>query len=247
VVEQLRREPVFGQVLVRELAAGWEIRSVVDREATELKTLSALELRAWVQTTATGAFRPLKSAPNLRPGWRVEVPDAVGMVEVLDSVYPGAVADWAAWRTGRAVAIGFRSFVERQTGMYRVAAMLAEEPAARVARACCAASFCLKRRLWTVPGLEEDAVSAKSVIPCLEPCALLLEFARKAMRIEQEEPVSVALAPSDWTTIREALREASQRAVAREGDVASAGNPRRALLTLAKLEAGTAEGEESGE
>jgi hypothetical protein len=62
--------------------------------------------------------------------------------------------------------------------------------------ACCE-SVCLKRRLWSIAGLAPDASDAKSAIPCLEPCAIMLEFARKAMRLEQEEKANLALGPSE--------------------------------------------------
>ena len=32
-----------------------------------------------------------------------------------------------------------------------------------------------------------DGPTAKSILPCLEPCAILLEFARKMARVGQEE------------------------------------------------------------
>lgn len=234
--DHIRSQPIFGQLLIRPSGAGFELRHVLDEDATGLEFLPLSKLRSWVQTTATGAFRPLKSSPNLRRGWTTPVANAAELAEAVEAIYPGALADWHAVRTGRGLPTGYREFVGRQTGMYRIAAMLSDEQAARVAHACCAAHLCLKRRLWTVPGSDSDAAGEKSSIPCLEPCAVLLELARKAMRIEQEEAVSVALAPSDLATIRAALVNAAQRTVVREGDVASPENPRRALLALAKLE-----------
>src|ERR1700728_4241998 len=68
----LDAETVLGQVLIRRVAHGFELRHVADRvagtEGIELLTVSGL--RALAQFTSTGAFRPLKSAPNLRRGWR---------------------------------------------------------------------------------------------------------------------------------------------------------------------------------
>jgi hypothetical protein len=235
-LDRLAIEQVFGQVLVSRSGTGFELRHVEDRTVEGLNRCSVKELRAVAQFTTGGAFRPLKSAPTLRRGWLWAAPDPSALAQALDTLYPGALADWFSAGQRESSVTDFRSFMERQTGMYRTAAMLSDPQAARATAACCASSFCLKRRLWAVPGLSPDAPAAKSVIPCLEPCALFLEFARKAMRIEQEPGISVVVAPSDLATIRAALVAAAGVAVSREGDVASAENPRRALLALAKLE-----------
>jgi hypothetical protein len=71
--------------------------------------------------------------------------------------------------------------------MYRITQMLDDAQAREVIRACCNAGCCLKRRLWTVESLAPDAPAEKSEIPCWEPCAILLESARKAVRVEQAE------------------------------------------------------------
>jgi hypothetical protein len=88
-----------------------------------------------------------------------------------------------------------------------------------------------------VGALAADAADAKSVIPCLEPCSVLLELARKAARIEQEEELHVAIAPDDSATILASLEAAvaNPDASVREGDLSAANNPRRVRLTLEKL------------
>jgi hypothetical protein len=123
--------------------------------------------------------------------------------------------------------------------MYRITTMLSDPQAAQVIRACCDARFCLKRRLWSVNGLEPDAPDAKSLIPCLEPCAVMLEFARKAVRIEQEEGrPTLTLAPSEVASLLAALDAAvaSPAAGQREADLAAADNPRRLKLLREKLQ-----------
>ncbi len=99
----------------------------------------------------------------------------------LQHLYPGAITDWFAAQAQPAPVTHYREFTDRQTGMYRVTTMLSDEQAAVMARACCHRRFCLKRRLWTVGSLGPEASGEKSLIPCLEPCAILLEFARKAL------------------------------------------------------------------
>ena len=122
--------------------------------------------------------------------------------------------------------------------MYRVTTMLSDAQAAQVTRACCHPGFCLKQRLWTVNGLAQDGVEEKSLIPCLEPCAVLLEFARKSMRIEQEEKMKLEVSPGEAATLVAALKTALAYpdSDAREADFNAPGNPRRLRLLLEKLQ-----------
>jgi hypothetical protein len=193
-------EIVFGQVLIRRAGNGFELRHITDCNVAPetLTALNGTELRTWAQSAEGGAFRPLKSAPNLRPGWRAIAADGAALDLLLHYVCPGAVADWFAAQSPHPPITSYRQFTARQTGMYRITTMLSDQTAGAAIRACCHVDFCLKRRLWTVEGQEPDRAEQKSIIPCLEPCALMLEFARKVVRLEQnavpspEEPIADA-------------------------------------------------------
>jgi hypothetical protein len=229
----------FVQVLVARRSPGWELRHVADRDRdpTLLRETQLSELRALAQLTAEGEFRPLRAAPNLQSGWRVLVNNEAEVETALDTLYPGAIADWSALQASPVPVTDFREFTARQTGMYRVTQGLSDAQAGWVTTACCAGEFCLKRRLWTVPGTAIDAPEAKSLIPCLEPCAVLLEFARKIMRIEQEAPGEVALRPSEVVTAIAGLEAllARRTSSGREADFSNPENPRRIRLLLEKL------------
>lgn len=194
-------------------------------------------MRALALDTATGAFRPLKSAPNLRSGWRALPADETELGEALQHLHPGAIADWFAAQAQPAPVTHYREFTDRQTGIYGVTAMLSDGQAAVMTRACCHRRFCLKRRWWTVGGLEPDPVGAKSLIPCLEPCAILLEFARKALRLEQENETPLATSAGNLESLEAALEIAlnAPPAAEREADFNSPNNPRRLQLALEKL------------
>jgi hypothetical protein len=213
-------EIVFGQVVVRRLERGFELRHLSDRAAAPdtLVTLNGTELRNWAQSTASGAFRPLKSAPNLRAGWRALAADGEALDLFLHYLYPGAVADWFAAQSPHPPMTSYRQFTARQTGMYRITTMLPDAIAGAAILACCHVDFCLKRRLWSVEGLEPDQAGQKSLIPCLEPCALMLEFARKVARLEQNA------APSCGEPVADVA----------ESDFDAANNPRRARFVLEK-------------
>lgn len=232
-VAQIGEGFVLGQVLIRRAGQGFELRHVADRDQQDLAV--AKDLRETAQFSDSGVFRPLKPAPNLRQGWKATAHSAEELWLALNFLYPGAVADWFAERTGRAEPTNYREFTARQTGMYRITAMLSDALASEAARACCDRKYCLKQRLWTVPDLATDDPKTKSAIPCLEPCAIMLEFARKVMRMEQEN-----MDKSDSETLIAALEHAIKNPPQdlREADFAQPLNPRRVELLLNRLKSG---------
>lgn len=237
-LKAMGEECLLAEVWVHRTDRGFELRHARDRGSPpgELEAVSLERLRNIAQFTTEGAFRPLKSAPNLGSGWRLWVTTCQELDRALETLYPGAIADWYASQSG-GVATPFREFTERQTGMYRVTHKLNDAQARDAIAACCHRRHCLKRRLWTVEGLPTDAPAEKSVIPCLEPCAVLLEFARIAIRIEQKAPVTVKLSKRESRLLERALEQALDHPDphVREGDVSAPGNPRRLQLTLRKL------------
>lgn len=236
---QIADELVLAQVLIRRKDGGFELRHIADRFASEskLKPVQCEDARSLAQFTVDGAFRPLKSAPNLQSGWRMCLRNEADLEFALNQLYPGAIADLFAAQSSRPPVTDFRTFIARQTGMYRITQKLSDAQAGDAIRAGCHARFCLKRRLWSVGGLAPDEASTKSLIPCLEPCPLLLEFTRKSMRIEQEKKVDLSITPSDAAVIVHALEHALQNpdASIREADFSRQDNPRRIQLVLEKL------------
>lgn len=185
---QIGSELVLAQVLIRRSGAGYELRHVADRDAAaeSLRVIKRNEARLLAQYTAAGAFRPLKSAPTLQRGWRMVLSGDVELEAALNQLYPGALADWLAARMANPPVTNYRDYTNRQSGMYRITTKLSDAQAANVIKTTCDKEFCLKRRLWTVAGLATDPAAEKSLIPCLEPCAVLMESARKAVRMEQQ-------------------------------------------------------------
>ena len=219
-VAAISDELCFAQILIRRNVAGFELRHVDDAQRdSNLHFVEEKDLRELAQFTETGAFRPLKSSPNLRPGWRFVARNERELDFALNTLYPGAVADWFAVNFENAKPTNYREFTNRQTGMYRITTMLSDEQATPVIRACCHKNFCLKQRLWTIGALETDSREEKSLIPCLEPCAILLEFARKAVRLEQQG---------------EKVSEPNGDGEIREADFDDPNNPRRLQLTSEK-------------
>jgi hypothetical protein len=231
-------EMVFGQIWIRRDGTRFELRHCEDRDRdpSSLRLLGEKEIRPLAQFTACGAFRPLKSAPNLPHGWRAAPRDVEALGLALNQLYPGAVADWFAAKSPQPPVTSYREFTERQTGMYRVTTFLTDSVAGAAIRACCHTDFCLKQRLWTVHGLAPDSPGQKSPIPCLEPCAIMLEFARRVARLEQAEETNPPDIPAQRAEAEAAARNPDLSIA--ECDFESPNNPRRVRFLLEKYPAG---------
>ena len=238
-VAQIGPEIVFAQVLVRKVPEGFELTHVADRGMSPLRSVTKEDLRDVAQFTSEKLFRPLKSAPTLERGWRFVASDASELNDALQCLYPGAIADWFASRSDPPPVTHYRAFTARQTGMYRITAALDDVKVEQLARAGCAKEFCLKQRLWSVEDSRHEHDTGKSIIPCLEPCAVLLEFARTIARIEQQESPSISLTSGELETCAAALEQLvrSPNIELREADFSAPANPRRVQLLLDKIRA----------
>jgi sirohydrochlorin cobaltochelatase len=148
-----------------------------------------------------GEYRPLKTAPNLRHGWRLILPDRSALSIALDLFYPGRLASFFAWETGILVTTPLRETLQRQTGMYRPAAKISDEEANTLVGSFCRSDGgCLRTILWkrdpagtlasTFLPLEKFDPShdqtgfGRPAIPllCQEACNLLVAEARKIVK-----------------------------------------------------------------
>ena len=148
-------------------------------------------------------YRPLKTAPNLRHGWRLELGDSRALRHALDLFYPGRLAMFFTFERGRRRATSLRETLERQTGMYRVAVKISDaEVDQLVGNFCRSNGGCLRTILWKrdvrgaiastkLPPEKFDPVfdqtgRGESCIPllCQEACNLLVNAAREVVRRE---------------------------------------------------------------
>jgi sirohydrochlorin cobaltochelatase len=147
----------------------------------------------------TGKYRPLKTAPNLRHGWRMELVDLAEVSRALDYFYPGRLAMLSAWKEERLATTPLRETLDRQSGMYRIAAKISDEQIDDlVGNFCRSDGGCLRTILWkrdargTVPSskLPAEKFDPRSMpaatIPllCQEACNLLVNECRKAVKGE---------------------------------------------------------------
>jgi sirohydrochlorin cobaltochelatase len=118
----------FGQILVtRREGAGFVLLHREDASLDQLQTYQdaedAIEIAKYDDA---GNYRPLKTAPNLRHGWRLELDTIEELRIALDYFYPSRLAVFAAWKSGNLKMTALRETLDRQSGMYRVAAKISD-------------------------------------------------------------------------------------------------------------------------
>lgn len=96
-----------------------------------------------------GNYRPLKTAPNLRRGWRLQLVTLEELRRALDYFYPGRLAVFAAWKGENLKTTPLRETLNRQSGMYRVAAKISDAQIDDlVADFCRSDGGCVRTILW---------------------------------------------------------------------------------------------------
>ncbi|MDR3404505.1 MAG: DR2241 family protein [Chthoniobacter sp.] len=139
-------------------------------------------------------FRPLKTAPNLRHGWRLHLADLAELRRALDYFYPAMLGVWFSHQRGRLVPVPLRDTLARQTGMYAVTKKITDDQAQTLIGAVCRSDGrCLKRILWPIaPGVpitslpaEKFAAAAPACrlpLLCHEACNLLVAKVREVVK-----------------------------------------------------------------
>ncbi len=107
-------------------------------------------------------FRPLSTARDLPGGWRKATYSPAEVHAVVETIYPGAVADWAANRAGTLAVETLEATLARQTGMYQAVRNLSAERRADLVKSVCGG--CVRHPTWHVRHTPPDD------IPCPAPC-----------------------------------------------------------------------------
>ena len=141
----------FGQILVgtRE-SAGFVLLHRDDASLDQLQTFRDAEEAAEIaKYDDAGNYRSLKTAPNLRHGWRLELASVEELRRALDFLYPGRLAVFGAWKNGWLKTTPLRETLDRQSGMYRVAARISDPQINDVVGNFCRSDGgCLRTILW---------------------------------------------------------------------------------------------------
>lgn len=197
----------FGQIAIRKSAGGFILCHRDDAGRDNLGKLreleEATEIARW---NDTGNYRPLKTAPNLRHGWSLEVVDLGELRHALDYFYPGRLAVLVRWKKGLLTTTPLRETLNRQSGMYRVAAKISDEQIEDlVGNFCRSNGGCLRTILWkrdnrgTIPSKKlppekfepshDQTGRGETAFPllCQEPCNLLVAACRNVVKGEADE------------------------------------------------------------
>ena len=175
---------IIGQVIIDLAGAGFRLRhkddlNVADHDLRPLA--SPVELRELILRDETGAFRPLRSAPNLRRGWVLSIDNGWDVTAALDYFYPAALANLSLLRQGKLSLIPWHETAERQTGRFRIVRELDDNAVHELAAQVCDHG-CLKRRLWSPSA--QDVRPAPNEVPllCPEACNYFVSKAREKLK-----------------------------------------------------------------
>jgi sirohydrochlorin cobaltochelatase len=198
----------IGQIRIERMSAGGFVLSHRDDTAeVALENFRHPEdAIAIARFDDAGNYRPLKTAPNLRHGWRLEAVDLDELRRALDYFYPGRLAMLTTWKQGRLTATTLRDTLNRQSGMYRVAAKISDEQVDNLVGGFCRSNGgCMRTILWNRDAsgagwstklqpekfdpVHDQTGKNEHAIPliCQEACNLLVAECRKIVKGETNE------------------------------------------------------------
>src|SRR5260221_2397507 len=123
----LRDRCSLGQILIQKTDGSFVLCHRDDQVRNDLQRFKnaddAIEI---AKHDDAGNYRPLKTAPHLRHGWRLELETLEKLRHALDYFYPGRLAVFAAWKSDKLQTTPLRETLDRQSGMYRVAAKISD-------------------------------------------------------------------------------------------------------------------------
>jgi sirohydrochlorin cobaltochelatase len=208
LAEALGDSKSIGQILIRGTDNGGFILSHRDDQSSKKgqifrKSEDAIEIARYDDA---GNYRPLKTAPNLLHGWRLEVAGLGELRRALDFLYPGRLGMLAAAQANRLTTTALRDTLNRQSGMYRVAAKITDEQIDdAVGNFCRSDGGCLRSILWKrdarggspsaklppekfCPGHDQTGRGERAIpLLCQEACNLLVAECRKVVKGETGE------------------------------------------------------------
>src|SRR5438876_2843635 len=180
----------FGEILIHKTTSGRFVLSHRDDESVDhLQTVrNAQDSIEIAKYDDSGNYRPLKIAPDLRHGWRLELDTLEELRCALDYFYPGRLAIFAAWKRDQLQTTPLRETLDRQSGMYRVAAKISDPQIDDVvANFCRSNGGCLRTILWKRDG-EGAIASTKLPKEKFDP-----EYDQASIRPESPTPATVPL------------------------------------------------------
>lgn len=111
-------------------------------------------------------FRPLASACALKRDWQVVVDSVDEIPAVVETVYPGAIQEWAALENNSFVSETLETVIARQQGIFAKIDYEDEATIARFVSSVC--GRCIKSPIW----YEQKTI--QKAVPCASACNYLL-------------------------------------------------------------------------
>ncbi|HEY5704470.1 MAG TPA: DR2241 family protein [Terrimicrobiaceae bacterium] len=140
-----------------------------------------------------GQYRPLKTAPNLRHGWALQLRNLADASLALDFLYPAALGTALAFVRNQLTAVNLRETLARQSGMYAVVKKITDKQAESVITITCNhKDGCMRHILWPISpgrlsslsrrGSEVEGFRNEIPLLCAEACNLLVAAGRKIVK-----------------------------------------------------------------
>lgn len=197
----------IGQVAITRIGDHFVLYHRGDKDRQDLREFSGPEHAVEISRfDNSGNYRPLKTAPNLRQGWRLKLANLEELHRALEYFYPGRLRLLEAQVENRLETTALRETLNRQSGMYRIAATISDEQINDVVgRFCRSNDGCLRTILWqrdqtgavastTLPPEKFDPACDQTghggpTIPllCQEACNLLVNECRKIVKGDSDE------------------------------------------------------------
>lgn len=205
-----RKVSRIGELEIERLGGGFVLSHRDDAGRSDLAEHEIDEAFEIARFDDAGNYRPLKTAPTLRHGWKIFAQHLSQVEQVIDAIYPGRLAMLRAFNSGGLTTTSLRDTLNRQSGMYRIAARISDEQIDDlVGDFCRSAEGCLRTILWKRDASNRDpslklppekfdpavdqylsakrprfGTAATESIPllCQEACNLLVAEARKIVK-----------------------------------------------------------------
>jgi sirohydrochlorin cobaltochelatase len=190
-----------GQLEISASAGGFVLRHRDDVGEDDVKACEIEDVSEIAKFDDSGNYRPLKTAPNLRHGWKIVANNSAELQQAINAIYPGRLAVLRALDSGELIRTSLRETLSRQSGMYRVAAKISDQQLDDlVSDFCRSDGGCLRTILWkkddeeTVPSTKlprekfdpahDQTGRGEKCIPllCQEACNLLVAACREKVK-----------------------------------------------------------------
>lgn len=190
----------IGEIAIEPRGANFELAHFQDAGRADLVAHSQPEDARTLGTyDDAGNFRPLKSAPTLRHGWKLVLADLASLRRALDFFYPAMLGTLLNHERGELAQVHLRETFARQSGMYAVTKKITDAQADELIGGLCTSDGgCLKTILWRIaperpitslpskkydPRATQPATSARAIpLLCSEACNLLVAKAREVVK-----------------------------------------------------------------